>query len=194
MWVEYLGSVNVSKYRIYLTNDKVIPVYSVSYQTRPIAKLFAAAVTNRMLAEKFIKLLATTTTTFTLLFPTKNGSHTLRVAYQKLDAVTVCESYPLPDMDKCMDSSGEAAMLSTLDADLRYWRIAIDERGRENIASRYYHGLYRCARTTFELKAPKSPFEEQWMSRLPPYDGNFSSCIWKTYWCFRSRPMTILNK
>jgi hypothetical protein len=40
--------------------------------------------------------------------------------------VTVPDTYPLPWMDKCIDSVGDAVVFTTLDCNSRYWQIPVD--------------------------------------------------------------------
>ena len=50
-----------------------------------------------------------------VLFPKKEGSRRLCVDYRRFNAKTAADSYTLPCMDDCIDSLGDAAVLTTLD-------------------------------------------------------------------------------
>lgn len=59
MWNGPLGVKNVAKYRTDLTNNNVYQVYSALYRFRLAACKFAAAETDRMLAENVIETATT---------------------------------------------------------------------------------------------------------------------------------------
>lgn len=45
-------------------------------------------------------------------------------------------------MDKCIDSVGDAAVSSTLDANGEYWKIEIDDADCDETVFASHHGLY----------------------------------------------------
>lgn len=63
--------------------------------------------------------------------PKKDGSVRFCADYQKLSAVTVRDSYPLPRMDEYMDSLGDATVITTIDKHSWYWKIEVKEADRE---------------------------------------------------------------
>jgi len=51
------------------------------------------------------------------------------VDYRKLNSITAQLSYPLPKIDTCLESLGEAQYFSTLDLSSGYWRSrAMEDR------------------------------------------------------------------
>lgn len=53
----------------------------------------------------------------------KRWPHRFSVDSRKLNAIIVKRSYPIPHTDKCIDSSGNAAIFSVFGANSRYWQI-----------------------------------------------------------------------
>ena len=56
-----------------------------------------------------------------VLAPNPDGSLRFCVNYRKLNSLTVKDTYPLPRMDECIDSMGEAQFVTALDANSGYW-------------------------------------------------------------------------
>ena len=54
-----------------------------------------------------------------VLVPKSDGSLRFCVDYRRLNALTVRDSFPLPRMDKYVDSLGDANVFTTLDCDKR---------------------------------------------------------------------------
>lgn len=61
----------------------------------------------------------------------KNVSLRFRVDYQKLNAITARDSYPLPRIDECIDILGSTKLFSPLDASSGYYKIRLDEANIE---------------------------------------------------------------
>ena len=53
--------------------------------------------------------------------PVQSKNWRFCVDYRELNALTVKDSYPLPRIDECLDTLGDAAIFSTLDCNNGYW-------------------------------------------------------------------------
>ena len=60
-----------------------------------------------------------------VLVPKSDGSLPFCVDYRRLNSITVPDTYPLPRMDECIDSLGDAAIFNTLDCNKGYWQIPV---------------------------------------------------------------------
>lgn len=65
------------------------------------------------------------------------------VKYQKLNAFSVKDNYPVPRMDECMDLLCEALICSTLDSNSGYWQIEMAESQCDKTKFTPHRGLYR---------------------------------------------------
>jgi len=66
-----------------------------------------------------------------VLVPKKDGQLRFCVDYRRLNDITVSDTYPLPRMDDCIDSLGDANVFSTLDCNSGYWQIPVAEQDRD---------------------------------------------------------------
>ena len=50
-----------------------------------------------------------------MLVPKPEGSLRFCIEYRRLNAMTVRDAYPIPRMDECIESLGDAVIFSTLE-------------------------------------------------------------------------------
>lgn len=81
------------------------------------------------------------------------------IDYRKLNESTVKDSYPLPRMDDCLDSLGEANVFSTLDCNAGYWQIPIAPEDRHKTTFTCHCGTYQCKRLPFGLCNAPATFQ-----------------------------------
>lgn len=126
----------------------------------PAGSQFSTEGMKRMIAES-VKEPAKAKWTEPIIFSYKRDwSPRLYVDYHKPNAVIICDSYDLRFMDKCIDSSGEVAVFSTLDAISEYWQYRIDNRNRHKTAYASRRGLFKFSRMPFKLKTILEIFQK----------------------------------
>jgi len=86
-----------------------------------------------------------------VLVPKPDGSTRFCIDYRQLNDRTVRDTYPLPSMDYCLDSLGDAKFLSTLDCNAGYWQISVAEEDKHLTSFTTYVGTYQCTRLPFGL-------------------------------------------
>ena len=86
---------------------------------------------------------------------------------------TIADTYPLPRMEDCIDSLGEARLFTTLDALWGYWQVPIAERDRDKTTFTTHMGTFRYRRMQFALRNAPATFQRA-------LDVILSGVRWKT--------------
>jgi Reverse transcriptase (RNA-dependent DNA polymerase) len=158
MWDGRLGNVTATSHRIDLTQG-ARPVHAHPYQDGPQAREVGREEIERMLSQGVIEP-ATSEWAFPIVLePKSDGLLRFCVDYRRLNAITIPETYPLPRMDECIDSLGDAAVFTTLDCNSGYWQIPVHPRDRDKTTFTSHYGLYQFRRLTFGLQNAPATFQ-----------------------------------
>lgn len=84
--------------------------------------------------------------------PKRNGGPHFCVNYRRLNASTIRNSYPIPKIDKCIDSLGGAQVFSFLSVNSGYWQIERNKKRVNKTTSVTRHGLFRYVRMPLGLE------------------------------------------
>ncbi len=99
-----------------------------------------------------------------VVFPKTDGSFRFCVDCRKLNANTIRDSYPIPRMDDCIDSLGEAQLFTTLDCNPGYCQIPMHNGDRNKTAFVSHMGSYRFMRMPFGPTPRRRRFSEPYTS------------------------------
>ena len=94
-----------------------------------------------------------------VLVPKKDGSLRVCIDYRRLNSKTVPDAYPLPRMEDCLDSHGDAAVSTTLDSNSGYWQVPIAHEDRDKTTFTTHLGTFRHLRTPFGLSNAPATFQ-----------------------------------
>ena len=126
-----------------------------------------------MLAEHVIEPATCEWASPIVLVPKPDGSLRFCVDYRRLNAITVPDTYPLPRMDECIDSLGDAVVFTTLDCNSGYWQIPVHPEDRDKTTFTSHYGIYRFLRLPFGLRNAPATFQRA-------IDIILSGVKWKT--------------
>ena len=121
MWLSELGEISITEHAIDLVPG-ARPFKSAPYRAEPKARELEEAEIKKQLEVKVIEPAQREWGTPVLFVPKKCGKLRFCVDYRKLNSVTIKDAYPLPRIDECIDSLGDAAIFSTLDTNSGYWQ------------------------------------------------------------------------
>jgi len=93
------------------------------------------------------------------MVPKPDGSVRFCIDYRKLNVMTVKDAYPIPRMDACVDSLGDARVFSTLDCNAGYWQIPVAEEDKQLTAFTCRSGARQCVRLPFGLCNAPATFQ-----------------------------------
>ncbi|CAN8071938.1 unnamed protein product, partial [Agarophyton chilense] len=129
MWSGHLGRIKATQHRIELLPDSK-PVYQQQYRAGPKAREKELKEVERMLREGVIEPANSDWASPVVLVEKKeNNRMRFCVDYRRLNSVTVRDSYPIPRIDECIDSLGDAQVFTTLDANCGYWKVPVEYLG-----------------------------------------------------------------
>ena len=112
--------------------------------------------------------------TLVVMVRKKDGSHRFCIDYRHLNAVTKCDTYPLPRIDNLLDQLGHCKYFSTLDLASGYWQIRVAAESREKTAFVTPNGLYEFLVMPFSLTNAPEVFQrlmQKVISGLNPDTG-----------------------
>ena len=94
-----------------------------------------------------------------VLVSKKDGSLRFCVDYRRLNAKTLTDAYPLPRMDDCIDSLGDAVVFTTLDCNSGYWQLPVAQEHQDKTSFTSHFGTFRYTRMPFGLKNAPATFQ-----------------------------------
>jgi len=119
------------------------PVFSGPYRARPHCRQEIAKQVKKMLDLGVIEPSDAEWSILVIVVPKPCGHFRFYVDYRRLNQRTVKDVYPIPRMDDCLDSLGDATVFSTLYCNAGYWTIPVASEDRVKTTFTSHTGLFR---------------------------------------------------
>jgi len=158
LWGGNLGSIRGVEHRIRL-KPGAVPVRQPPYKAGPLAREREKAEVERTRSIGVIDASTGEWARAVGMVPKPDGSVNFCIDYRKLNLMTVKDAYPIPRMDECIDSLGDARVFSTLDCNARYWQIPVAEEDKHLTAFTCHSGVWQCVRLPFGLCNAPATFQ-----------------------------------
>jgi len=114
LWDGSLGTIKATEHRMRL-KPGAKPVRLQPYRMGPRTRQLVGEQVTKMLKLDVIEPSTSKWASPVVLVPKPDGSTRFCIDYRQLNDRTVRDTYPLPRMDDCLDSLGDAKFFSTLD-------------------------------------------------------------------------------
>ena len=158
MWDGTLGTIKATEHRIDL-EDGTQPIRSLPYRQGPQTRKLTMDQIQKQLDAGVIEPCTSEWASPVVFASKKDGSMRFCVDYRRLNMKTKADAYPLPRMDDCIDSLGDAAVFSTLDCNSGYWQIPMAEKDMDKTAFVTHLGTFRYKRMPFGLRNAPATFQ-----------------------------------
>jgi len=122
------------------------------YKARPKAGEREKVEVERMRSMEVIELASGEWASPVVMVLKPDGSVRFRSDKKNLKLVTIKDADPISRMHECIDSPGDAWVLSTLDCNIGYWQIPVSEKDKHLTAFTCHSGAWQCLRLPFGLR------------------------------------------
>jgi len=158
LWDGSLGTIKATEHRMRLKpGAKSVRLHP--YRMGPRTRQLVGEQVDQMLQLDVIEPSTSEWASPVVLVPEPDGSTRFCIDYRQLNDRTVRDTYPLPRMDDCLDSLGDAKFFSTLDCNAGYWQIPVAEEGKHLTTFTTQVGTYQCTRLPFGLCHAPATFQ-----------------------------------
>ena len=158
MWSGKLGEINITEHAIDLKPD-ARPIAVPPYRAGPKTRELEQAEVDRQLRDGVIEPAQSEWASPVVFAPKADGTLRFCVDYRRLNQATMKDSYPIPRMDECIDSLGEANIFSTLDCNAGYWQVPVRKSDRHKTTFTCHAGTFQYIRMPFGLTNAPATFQ-----------------------------------
>jgi len=153
-----LGSTDATVHRVEV-QPGTKPIQQHPYRAGHLARDMIRDEINRMLEAKVVRPSTSEQAIPVVVVPKKDGSPRFCVDYRRLNAVTKKDSNPIPRMEDCIDSLGDARVFSTLDCKAGYWQIPMALGDIDKDAFTCHMGTFEYLKMAFGLTNAPATFQ-----------------------------------
>ena len=159
MWrPDHLGEITATENRFDLAPGTK-PIRQAPYRQGHRGRDVQAGEIAKMLEARVIEPATSEWASPVVLVPKKDGSLSFCIDYRRLNTKKIADAYPLPRMDDCLDSLGDAGVFSTFDCNSGYWQIPVASEDRDKTTFITHMGTFRHVHMPFSLRNAPATFQ-----------------------------------
>lgn len=106
------------------------PIKQKAYRVSPFRQKMMEAELDKMLALGVVEPSNSPWAAPVCMIPKRDGSQRFCIDFRLLNAVTIKDAYPIPNIDDILDNLGNTRYLSTLDIKSAYWQVPLAPEAR----------------------------------------------------------------
>jgi len=157
MWDGTLGVIRATQHAI-VTPPDALPIRAQPYRTGQLKRQIIADQINKMLKLNVIAPGHSAWASPVVIVPKRNGKARFCVDYRRINNITKKDAYPLPRMEDCLDSLGDAQVFTSLDCTAGYWQVSLRKEYQEKTALTTHCGIYHWLSMPFGLTNASATF------------------------------------
>lgn len=148
-----------AEHHILLQDPNSVPIAMPPYRMSSEKQNILKSELKKMLCEDVIEECESPWAAPVVLIPKPDKSFRVCIDYRKLNACTVSDKYPMPQIDDLLHLAKETLYMSTIDLKSGYWQVPVAEVDRDKTAFVTPFGLFRFKRMPFGLKNAPATFQ-----------------------------------
>jgi len=158
IWNGTLGVIRATQHAIVTPPDALL-IRAQPYQTGPFKRQIISDQINKILKLKVIAPRHSAWASLVVIVPKKNGKARFCVDYRRLNNIIKKDVYPLPRIEDCLDSLGDAQVFTSLDCTAGYWQVPLHKEDQEKTAFTTHCGIYHWLFMPFGLTNAPATFQ-----------------------------------
>jgi hypothetical protein len=158
------------EHTIRLKPGSELPPPSRVFRLAPAERAEIQRQLDDLLTRGFVSPSAAATGAATFLVKKKDGSHRLVIDYRPINAITVPDGMPMPEVDGLLDEIAHANVVSTLDLTSGYWQVGVEKRSQPLTTFRTSAGAYYWRVLPFGLSTAPATFTRAMKEALGDLD------------------------
>ncbi len=135
------------------------PIKQQQYRVPIVKRIAIEKLVADLLKKKIIQPSSSPWASPVVVVPKKDGNYRLCIDYRKLNAVTIKDSHPLPNIRDIFDSLEGSSFFSLIDLQQGYHQIKLSDEARPKTAFTCHLGLFEYTRMPFGLTNAPSVFQ-----------------------------------
>jgi len=123
-----------------------------------------------------------------------DGTYKFCIDYRRVNAVSLKDAFPIPDIQNALDSLREARWFATLDLLSGYWQRGLTDRAKERSAFCTRRGLFHFTRMPFGLSGAPATFCRVMFRVLGDHIGTICLCYFDDVIVFGKTQKELLDR